>query len=78
MTCGKENAGIAFLLTGMGIAFLTKQGNCPSSRDEEGKTGLYLSCVGPLGFLSSGDGSVGELLELHQDVKDPFEGSRGR
>ena len=28
---------------------------------------------GTLGFLLSGDGYVGELVELQQSVKDPFE-----
>ena len=32
-----------------GIPFPMKQGNGPSSRDEEGKTGLFLSCGGTLG-----------------------------
>ena len=45
-----------------------KQGNRPSSRDEEG----------PSVFLSSGDGYVGELLELHQVCQGPFRGSRGK
>ena len=31
------------------IPLQTKQGNGPSSRDEEGKTGLFLSFVGILG-----------------------------
>ena len=29
-------------------------------------------------FLSSGDGYVGELLELHQGCQGPFRGSRGK
>ena len=29
-------------------------------------------------FLSSGDGYVGELLELHQGCQGPFLGSRGK
>ena len=32
----------------IGIPFQTKQGNRPSSRVEEGKTGLFLSCGGKL------------------------------
>ena len=32
----------------VGIPFQTKQGNRPSSRVEEGKTGLFLSCGGKL------------------------------
>ena len=41
-----------------------KQGKGASSRDEEGKMELFLSLSGPSVFLSSGDGYVGELLEL--------------
>ena len=40
-----------FLLRGdgeVGIPFQMKQGNRPSSRVEEGKTGLFLSCGGKL------------------------------
>ena len=33
----------------VGIPLQTKQGNGPSSRDEEGKMGLLLSCGGKLG-----------------------------
>ena len=29
-------------------------------------------------FLSSGNGYVGELLELHQECQEPFQGSRGK
>ena len=34
-----------------GIPFPMKQGNGPSSRDEEGKTGLFLRCGGTLAVL---------------------------
>ena len=53
--------------------FPTKQGNGPSSRDEEGKTGVFLSCVGTLSVPLSGDGYFGELLSCIHGVKDPFE-----
>ena len=29
-------------------------------------------------FLLSGDGYIGELLELHQECQEPFQGSRGK
>ena len=45
---------------------------------EAGETGLLLSLAGPSVFLSSGDGYVRELLELHKGVKDPFEVQEGR
>ena len=32
--------------------------------------------MGPSVFLSSGDGYVGELLDLHQGCQEPFRGSR--
>ena len=47
-----------------GISSLTKQGNGPSSRDEEGDPGLFLSSGGTLLLLSSADEDIGELLEL--------------
>ena len=52
--------------------FPMKQGNGPSSRDEDGKPGLFWSCAVPSLFLSSGDGYVGELLELPQWCQGPF------
>ena len=36
-----------------------------------------LDVGGTLGFLSSGDGYVGELLELQQGCEGPFGSSRG-
>ena len=62
----------------VGIPLQTKQGNGPSSRDEEGKMGLLLSCGGKLSvFLEwrrvcRGDGYVGELLELPKGCQIPF------
>ena len=38
----------------------------------EAETGLLWMWVGLLCFLSSGDGYVGELLELRNGVKDPL------
>ena len=35
-----------------------------------------MSLLGPSVFLSSGDGYVGELLDLHQGCQEPFRGSR--
>ena len=56
-----------------GIPFPRKQGNGPSSQDEEGKMGLFLRVAGPSVFLSSRHGYVRELLELYQG---PFQCSR--
>ena len=39
----------------------------------EGEKGLLWMWAGLSCFLSSGDGYVGELLELQQGVKDPLE-----
>ena len=39
----------------------------------EAETGLIWMWAGLLCFLSSGDGYVGELLELQQGCKDPLE-----
>ena len=43
----------------------------------EAETGLLWMCAGPSCFLSSGDGYVGELLELQQGYEGPFRISRG-
>ena len=57
-----------------GIPFPMKQGNGPSSRDEEGKTGLFLSCGGTLSVtLESGN-----FLSCIKGVKDPFEAQGGK
>ena len=42
-----------------------------------GGNGAPLDVGGTLGFLSSGDGYVGELLELQQGCEGPFGSSRG-
>ena len=34
--------------------------------------------MGPSVFLSSADGDVGELLELHQGCQGPYRGSKGK
>ena len=44
---------------------------------QEAETGLLWMWAGLLCFLSSGDGYVGELLELQQGCEGPFEISRG-
>ena len=43
----------------------------------EAETGFLWMWVGLSCFLSSGDGYVGELLELQQGCKVPFGSSRG-
>ena len=42
-----------------------------------GGNGATLDMGGTLGFLLSGDGYVGELLELQQGCEGPFGSSRG-
>ena len=42
----------------------------------EAETGLLWMWAGPSCFLSSGDGYVGELLELQQGCEGPFGSSR--
>ena len=61
-----------------GIPFLTKQEQGPSSRDEEGKTGLFLTCGKSLWVPLDWIGYVGELRELPQGFHGPFQGSRGK
>ena len=46
------------------------KGSLPSSEEEE--TGLLWMWAGFSCFLSSGDGYVGELLELRQGCEGPF------
>ena len=43
----------------------------------EAETGLPWMWAGLSCFLSSGDGYVGEILELQQGCEGPFESSRG-
>ena len=51
------------------------KGSLISSYKEE--KGLLWMCKGRSSFLSSGQGYVGELLELQQVCEGPFESSRG-
>ena len=44
----------------------------------EAETGLLWMWAGLSCFLSSGDGYVGELLELQQGCEGPFVSSRGK
>ena len=44
---------------------------------EEAETGLLWMWAGLSCFLSSGDGYVGELLELQKGCEGPLESSRG-
>ena len=57
------------------IPYPMKQENGPSSRDEKGKTELFFSSAGHSMFYLSGDGYVGELLELHQGCHGSIPGS---
>ena len=50
------------------------KGTCLSSTKAE--TGLLWMWAGLLCFLSSGDGYVGQLLELQQGCEGPFGSSR--
>ena len=52
------------------------QGTLISSYEVE--TGLLLMLAGPSVFLWSGDGYVGELLELQQGCEGPFRSSSGK
>ena len=56
-----------------GIPFLMKQGNGPSSLDEEGKTGLFLSGGRTLSVSRMEKGMLGKFLSCTRCVKDPFE-----
>ena len=47
-------------------SFPNEAGKWTVIQDVEGTTGLFLSCIGTLVFLWSGDWCFGELLELHQ------------
>ena len=61
----------------VGIPFQMKQGNRPSSRVEEGKTGLFLSLAGKSEFLLSGDMYPRNLLGFHKGCQVPFQVPRG-
>ena len=55
-----------------GNSLQSTQGKDPSV-ELGGATGLLWMWAGLSCFLSSGDGYVGELLELQQGLKDPLE-----
>ena len=57
----------------VGIPLQTKQGNGPSSRDEEGKMGLLLSCGGKLGVPLEW-----RLFELPKEFQVLFRVLRGK
>ena len=59
-----------------GILSPTKKGNGPSSRDEEGEPGLFLSCGRTLSVPLECRQVVGVLLELPQGCQGPFRVSR--
>ena len=70
------SCGEGFLLRcdgNAGNSFPNMQGKDPSSRARRFETGLLAMWAGLACFLSSGDGYVGELLELQQGLKDPLE-----
>ena len=74
LSCGKR-----LLLScdgNAGNSFPTTQGKDPSFRARSGN-GLLWMWAGLSCFLSSGDGYVGELLELQQGCEGPFGSSRG-
>ena len=56
---------------------MRNQGKGPSSWNEEGEPGLYLSCGGTLAVLSSADGVVGEL-DIPQGCQNSFGAQEGR
>ena len=55
-----------------------KAGNGTLISSYEVETGLLFMLAGPLVILSSGDGYVGELLELQQGCEGPFPSSSGK
>ena len=59
-----------------GNSFLTTQKSIPPL-ELAGGNGATLDMRGTLGFLLSGDGYVGELLELQQGCEGPVGSSRG-
>ena len=54
-----------------------KQGNEPSSRDEGGKPGLFLSCDGILGVTLVEMGMFRNFLSCFKGVREPFEAREG-
>ena len=59
-----------------GIALQKKQGNGPSSREEECKTGLFLSCGGKFSVPLEWRWVCWELLDLPKGCQMPIPGSR--
>ena len=55
-----------------GILLETKQGNWPTSRMRWGTRGSSRVVAGNSMFLSSGDGYIGEPLELHNGSQASF------
>ena len=63
----------------VGIPLQMKQGNGPSSRDEEGKLGLFLSCGGKFSVLLEWRRICrGNFLRCLKCVKYPLEAQEGR
>ena len=61
-----------------GIPFPTKEGNGPSSQDEEGKTRLLLSCGGTLGVPLEWSQVCRGLVKLPKVCQGPFQAQEGR
>ena len=59
-------------------SFPEEAGNGTLISSYEVETGLLFMLAGPLVILSSGDGYVGELLELQQGCDGPFLSTRGK
>ena len=62
----------------VGIPFQMKQGNRPSSRVEEGKTGLFLSCGGKLSIPFEWGRVSRKLLRFYKGCQVPFRVPRGK
>ena len=62
----------------IGIPLQTKQGNGPSSQEEEWKTGLLVSCGGKFNVPLEWRWVCQQLLELPKWGQIPFRGSRGK
>ena len=62
----------------VGTPLQTKQGNGPSSQEEEWKTGLLVSCGGKFNVPLEWKWVCQQLLELPKWGQIPFRGSRGK
>ena len=71
-----ESADSSPVLTWILGYFCSLPGESVLVSSYEGETGLLWMCAGLSCFLSSGDGYVGELLELQQGCEGPFGSSR--